>query len=374
VVATGPEGIIVSDEVGVVFTEVPQPTGHHPTLYVHSDGNPDFARRLFMNTLAEDAADSGAQVAAETLLCEGNRMTYQWRVPLSPGLGLGLHAAQRNGLADISFGLPVDLESVIFRGAIQVDDASSVVTLASWAHEAGGLMASNHRIVADIVPAETDPIPFQHGANLFAVIQIEAEDIGACTAASVEPFLGAAAASRGPVVLGGGLLSLPLQEYHEPVDLSFAGADGLRIQPSQTGTVLVNSGQRLALRAVVSAESHAEVIFDARSQGSASVSLSTTRATLAPGVVRDILLTIDVADDATSGDRIQLIVFGQTAGGTVPAIAQFHLEIDDSMTHDSPEKLATKERESPMEGPPIVLLAVALLAIMLRRRRGRPGT
>lgn len=364
--ASGPDGTVVTDEVGVVFTTVPQPTGHHPTLYLHADGNPDFARGLFMNALDEDPADSRGPVAAETLLCEGSRMAYQWRIPLSPELGLGLQAAARPGRAEMAFTLPADLADVTVRGTVQVEAGEVVVPLAAWEQGAGRLASGDHSVVAEVLPAGSDPIPFHPGSNLVLVLEMQAADAGACVASSAEPMLGDLAASRGPSLMAGGLLTLPLQEYHETIDVSFPGADGLWIKPAQLGTVLVNSGQRLALRAQVGAEAPLDVRLDVRTEGPASATLSTGQVNVGPGSTREVLMTVEVAAAAQTGDRIQVIIVGQASGGQVPAIGQFHLEVDDSVEHASPEAMH-EPRESP--GLPAWTFLGALALVLALRRR-----
>lgn len=94
-------------QLSILYTDIPQPAGHHPTLYFHTLAGDDAtydalepalgysSRRPFMNTLEEDEQDTGLPANAD-----GD----QWNILLSPRLGIGLDfEVSRTGIVRASF-------------------------------------------------------------------------------------------------------------------------------------------------------------------------------------------------------------------------------------------------------------------------------
>lgn len=87
-------------QLGIHYPLIPQPAGHHPTLYLH--GEPEDAGEAatdegkgWMNTMEEDLASTAALYSPTTDPCVNFNESPQglfWMFPLQPGLLIGLDA------------------------------------------------------------------------------------------------------------------------------------------------------------------------------------------------------------------------------------------------------------------------------------------
>lgn len=361
------EGETAREQLGVVYTTVPQPAGHHRALFFHADGNPDYERRASMNTLEEDKTDSRLPVPASRFRCDGGRMIFEWDIPLRPVLGMGLQPSQRPGAVSLSLISPIDLEQASVQGRLMVG-TNATRPVANWTADLGTVSAQEVMPIEAVVSsAWLDAISYSDGSNLVAVVALTAVNGGICLATGqASAFTQGYVAWQGARLLAGGRIDAPLDEFHQAVDLAFAGTT-LEIQPVQSTTVLVNSGQELMLRAAVHALEDVDVRLTARAEGLAQADLAASSSLgLRRGETRDVLIGVSINDDARTGDRVQVIVVGQVNGNPVPAIAQFNLEIDDRATYASPEGLPAPDRAVP--GLPIIPMLIAFALAIFGRR------
>ncbi len=145
---------LVLDEVGgeseatldlaVVFHSIPQPAGHHPTVYLHSRAGSSAAGAvlpardfLYMNALPDDPDDE--EVAVHGTAKQIPATSYSWSIPLHPSLQMGLDFdMSRTG----TLSLPLTADA-----PIQGAELSAVLT---WKH------GSDERVLATMESAPFD--------------------------------------------------------------------------------------------------------------------------------------------------------------------------------------------------------------------------
>jgi len=232
-------------ELGVHYTTVPQPAGHHSDLYLHSIQwsaaaqavNPPLGGstgELFMNTLQDDGGDYGVPVEGWASITAG-KAAYHWVACLSPALALGLDfdlhatgsvkapvkttrplagAALEGRLVRLGPGAPMDSCS---RGAWGDRKATTVATIAS---DSPKDLAANGEATLDAVVRPTpagDYVPYEDGAALVLELNVTADGPGIGGAGGVE-------------LQPGTWLNLPLLEYHDAVAV-ISGGNGTGMAP-----------------------------------------------------------------------------------------------------------------------------------------------
>ncbi|HUR25491.1 MAG TPA: hypothetical protein VM327_05705 [Candidatus Thermoplasmatota archaeon] len=224
-------------EVGVHYTAIPQPAGHHPELYLHSIQwagtastlNPPLGGstgELFMNALSEDPADYGVPVEGWASIGSSDAI-YHWMACLDPSLGIGLdfdlqdvgvlHAPMKTTrpLADavlegrlllLGPGEPIDN---CYTDIVADRDVTVLATLTGTAVD----LASGTEALLEgtLTPtAQSDYQPYEQGAAL--VLQFNLTGSG--------PGIGGVG---GASLLPGGSMRLPLVEYHDVVAVLSGG-------------------------------------------------------------------------------------------------------------------------------------------------------
>jgi hypothetical protein len=92
-------------EIGILYTDTPQPTAHHSSLTIHAftpaDANPAIDALGYDNnlvTMNTTVGEGSVESAMENTLPDG---TQGWRAHLNPGLGVGLHFTGESGHASV---------------------------------------------------------------------------------------------------------------------------------------------------------------------------------------------------------------------------------------------------------------------------------
>lgn len=223
-------------EIGVHYVAVPQPTGHHDTLYVHSTtyesfygmdlNGPTSGRGEpigigYINTLDVDERDDGSAIFSQAPLfsVDDGNAEWEWDLFLSPGLRMGLDF-DLDDTGEWEFGFktlkplpaavvsgtlylwPAGAEETYFR---DVEDAIVLGTFdASDAQEIG--VNGRGTFSGIFTPAESgDYIAYERGQRLMARVVLEAETPAISTGIDnvlMEP---------------GGRFRLPLLEYADTI-------------------------------------------------------------------------------------------------------------------------------------------------------------
>lgn len=226
-------------ELGIHYTTVPQPSGHHPDLWLHSIQWSAAARlvnpavgsatgELFMNTLEGDAGDYGVPIVGEADIGSDDAV-YHWHACLVPSLAIGLDFdLQATGILRLPMQSTRPLAGSVIEGrllrlgpgaplhdcftASYADRPSRVVAkVASGPTDLAPGVASV--LEAAITPTpDGDYVPFEDGAAFVLEFMLKAQG----------PGIGGIA---GVSLLPGGTMTLPLDEYHDALAaLSYGNA------------------------------------------------------------------------------------------------------------------------------------------------------
>lgn len=340
-------------ELGVRFTQIPQPAGHHPRLWLHSfnpsgaNGDPGVA---FMNAVSEDPLDSQYPVRSGRCAIDGQSLRHEWVVPLNPRLQIGLDFdATGNAKLVIPFQVELDvpdalLDVSLMVGAAEVAFGESPIALV------GGAVTT---LSMDLPVEEVgDFIPFFRQSSMELVVGLS------------QPSLVPVAAYcqvNAPVLAPGGELELPLFEYHDPIPVAASGS-----LVSDVVAPRVAPGSRVAIEHSLIAPEQVGVDVELRvfGRGAEWVSISASALSLRAGEARNFTVLLDVPSSATNGQVIDVIV--EATNGDFIAMHRLSTVVDDSVA-----SVVDVGFESAQESPFLaaMVLAVGLLALAVQRRR-----
>lgn len=370
--STSDPGSVGRVAMGVRYLSVPQPAGHHDSLYLHSSGGTGTVGNLvqdgYMNTLEDDASDTKQPIQSTGLSINGDSFTHSWYFSLEPGLQMGLDFdLQRNGSLAVPIGSPV---------LAQVD--TSLAATLSWGSPFGDSMPvasmtptapvtilpqSTHLFEGVLVPSpDADRIPFQPGANLFLEVDVTTKTPSLIVAEQ-------------PFVAPGGHLTLPLLEYHDPVDDALAALDGPGLSPLGAQERLVNPGKAIVFPFSLANPADGERSYVVEVSGSNHEwgSLPADRIKVPAHGTASGSLIVRAPAAATDGDRADLILQAYDASDpTVRGLLRLLAEVDTDAQHPDDTVAAdelSKTKDSPSLGAGLAVLALAALAQSLRRRR-----
>ncbi len=215
-------------ELGVHYLSVPQPAGHHPTLWLHSlsDGTIATATALFgndggriwMNTLEEDPGDEQVPIVGQEGVGGFQAQTTRWSICMIPNLRLGLDMdLSQTGRLEVPIGGTAPHTGVQLTGRLlhiagpePLDfcdpslynrrDQAEIARFDGGATQDILNNVQSFTLTATPLPAG-DYIPYEPGAQL--VLELEAT------------FTGGDPGPGGLAIHPGGRLDLPLLEYYD---------------------------------------------------------------------------------------------------------------------------------------------------------------
>lgn len=254
--------------LSVIYHAVPQPAGHHDTVWFHSDASPDGLtpaihasgfdvwHGISMNALEEFNADDGVAVPARN----GDGYHY-WTVPLDPVLQMGLDFDLEDvGTILVPFQSTRPVPDAVLYGEIYVrwqDDAGQFQTLTVADVGPSDAMGINGETLLEApvtARPEGDLVPYREGANLVLDLRMDRSDA----------FVGTG--PEKPELLSGGWMQLPLNEYHDPVDDIFRSLQGVSLEAAGPQQRPVNPGETVTFQAGLGYDGP-EVTFDLRLDG-----------------------------------------------------------------------------------------------------------
>lgn len=236
--ATTANGDRTTLHLAVHYPKTPQPSGHHPDLYLHAsalrlDGAP-LPANSWMNADPEDAASNVADIPSRSEPCPGAGTTplggadhfgAQWLFPLAPGLRIGL-----DGRIEETASLDVNLVGV---AALQAGNLHATLVLDSQFTRTYNPFANESRYGTTPIQATTGPanvavhidIPMPPDLDLLpptardnlwlAVIYCVNEAAPLSIPEGLVTILTAFYGITPYKLATGGHLRLPLNEYHE---------------------------------------------------------------------------------------------------------------------------------------------------------------
>ncbi|HLF17024.1 MAG TPA: hypothetical protein VI796_06315 [Candidatus Thermoplasmatota archaeon] len=386
--------------LGVRYTAVPQPAGHHDTLTFHSRTfaddplNTAFSTAIgfplqeaYMNAAEDDGIDQDVAVPATLWGVDANpkpRLTYRWNVPLSPELAIGFDFdLARGGEARIPVGTLLPMPEATLEGVLyfvpphdpgnfqfggEPANATLLATLPPTAPQDIGAQGEVVLVVPVVPLPAADYVPFMPGSALVLELNL--------TFTRLDPFLGPHDA---PALLPGGSLRLPLFEYRDAIDDVFASMGTLMLQAQGPQDAFVNPGETALFRLQLMNHADAGASFDLFISGpnaAWATLVGDARVAVSAGGVREVAVAVHVPSDAADGDVADLILQAADVDDpTVRTLARLVATVDTDGDHEDQSKgadeLAGKLTGKGSPGPGFLLLACALLALALVAQRRR---
>lgn len=403
-------------QLGVRYAQPPQPAGHHNQLYLHSEdltgtdpANTVFSTAFnggpftaaFMNAEPTDKNDAGVGVEGQF---NGFNLSptpvsyYEWTIPLSPGLELGLDFDVNAACPECVLAFPIKttqpLTAATFSGEIvhysapnrtsgnnrgislrgQGDDGRVQTVVAKLLRSAPMDIPVNSagnqiKLVVKALP-EGDYVAYQKGASL--ELHLNMSFTGA------DPtFVGPAPR---PMLEPGGVLQLPLLEYHDQVDQIFA---------SSTVALVANGAQDRVLNPGKSALYNLTIENNGNDTATFKLDLSGTNAQwshmltptgdvrLAAGAKAAVAVVVTAPTASKQGDAADLVLSATRADDlNVRSLARLFATVDTKADHpdDMPAISGLDEQLHPKKSSPgleLLPLVAALAAMVLVQRRRR---
>lgn len=377
-------------ELGVIFNEVPQPAGHHSQVWFHSraaDGPAQNALAIFpgndgqpyMNALAEDENDAGIRIAGfnwGTGFDPEPVSESRWFIPLDPGLlmgldfdlnavgsveavftaGAGLKGAELGGRlillgpqSDVHNGFPYNYRSVTSLANLTSDGPVDFGPGASQT-----LTAKMHALpVADF-------IPYDPANNLVLELRLQFGQPRTFTAADA------------PYLEPGGSAILPLLEYHDPIDDVFDALDGPILRSVGAQQRLVNPGATALFEVQVENARDQGATYNLALTGShvewASI-VGPERLKMTAAGKATVTVAVKVPAGVVDGELVDLVLSAEDHGDpTLRGLIRLVAEVDTDATHGDEAEVAAAQVDKDAPGPGLVLAAVALTLVALRRK------
>jgi hypothetical protein len=361
---------LTSLDLGINYLEVPQPAGHHPTVWLHA-GYPAFApipgSRLgagyqpeaYFNTLDEDASDSGSEIGPRLADPPVNPSVYTWCIPLNPALSLGIDLDQlQTGTFTARLGAGTFAEGTFsgrvlavggwpdFQDSTACDDQPAL-TLAtvSPADVAIGIDQSVP-IEAAVEPVQ-DLLPDRDGQNLLIEFEFEVS----------QPV--PRKNDDHPFFEPGASLRLPLKEYHdaEPIEL------GQQLMTLQSEGRLIRNPGSAAVFNLSTVGDAADFSF-----GVLGTRPEWARIVESEGMPNLVHVVVEVPPEAATGEIADLLI--RASRGDESSFIRVVVETDTASTHPDDRSLVEalgEDRSAPLNW--IVVPSGILLALGVRRLR-----
>ncbi len=393
-------------EMGVYYPLIPQPAGHHDTLYIHTydrSGDPaafavgtafstalsstGFLQNALMNTLEED--DRAEDTPADGRKCQLAILDpdypvgtgYCWDIPLDPGLVMGLDFdLSRIGSISATFSSMGIQPQAAIQGRLVYERPTTnavcdpfcrnweTIDLATINRTAGVdlLAGGSHTYEADIVPLpEADLLPYVAGASL--TLRLEMYVLRPDTwiyGPALPP----------PALHAGGRIVLPLNEYADPVsEVIDFGSKGIALIPVGEQERLVNPGKTTVFRAKLqNLGNTTDVSFQLiGSNRDWAKLLGKEQVTLAEGENKTISISVTPPAGALQGEMADLVLQASNLNDiSQRSLVRFVAHVE--TVEEIPDEAALAkdleppvDKKSPGVGPLVVL---ALLALAARRR------
>lgn len=403
-----------SVELGVFWTDIPQPSAHHngeqwfhsaPSDMQRLDAlDPVFPiRSYWFNGIAKDpdpeADDANVQAFFNdyfACLFPGQNQVpncplppyfrFNWFFPLSPPLLLGLDFdLNRTGsmVFDVVPKVPASDARITVKllycdpgaargdrftpGSFSNSTCSAYTTLLAQGTARGALSSGqeNHFEVPLTIEPTADYIPYKRGHNIGVQVIVETDTPQNLIFTEPKPEF----------VTKKAKILLPLVEYHDPIDQAFQNVGRLALESLSPFEKLVNPGKTTVFR------------FDLKNSGTQAQQIrleaqgihkewaalvGETEFELAPNTNRTVTLAVQAPDDAQAEERAELFLVAQNVNdAAVVAVTRLRATV---VTYpeieDESGLISIKEADRGVPGPSafVLLVALALLALVRRRR------
>lgn len=378
----------------VYWPQIAQPSGHHPTLYFHSDG-----WRTWMNTVpgTGDPEDSGggvvgARSSSNCTICTRNgepilhERGYYWNMYLRPGLFTGLDFEVDKSInGNLEIAIDETLDTTVATMLTLYREDMEPIIIGMQEQDVSFTAGESTQIAVDMpVNAAADRIPYEANSALYFFVEVHGDWEGAEDADSsyvtnwfidINNDMDYAA----ELYTSTSSLNLPLLDYHDEVDPGLLDAlTRLQLEAPEEIVRAVNPGRTAAyfFEVVNKGDSddtvewqvegpHAEwatvypEFSKVRSQGKATVAIGVhVPEDAAPEEVADLLLVGQSTKNPEAQVFGQFIAYVET-GGEIPDESDRLLALQDTAEE-------TEAKGAPF--PVAVALAAVAVALLARRR------
>lgn len=393
-------------ELGVRYTEIPQPAGHHSTLWFHSRENPSNeitktldgvvggqrVARAYFNAVdgTEDPGDAQIQVRpndgssiciqADAPAC----MTYHWIVPLEPTLQMGLDFdINGTGELEIPFRANHLMQDVTVSAELYYERASgfgpndpmgstegqTYFLLGTFEESQPQSISTGQTMTftSTFTPApQADYIPYDPlGASMWMEVHLESHSSTTTLYADgvVQPTLAP-----------GGEMTLPLNEYHDPVDDLYNQLTDVSVTMESEQQQYVNSGETVLFEVRIE---NTGVVNDqftvtvgghneewATLLGDSSFSIRSQES-------RRIVVAVTAPLASNQGDTVDLVLEAVSeSDSNARALVRLFAEVDNTLDYDDQSHLVPTT-DAELRNTPVGawMVPVALLGALLMRRR-----
>lgn len=381
VTAEVPGRQVLTEDLQVHFFDVPQPAGHHPTLYLHSGATAPGASTpvyTWIDTIQENGDDERLSFGATGGSTDYGSVTHRgfFFVPMVPDLGIGLDFdLGRTGRAQLAF---------------QSDFATTVMARISLMHcnpsDLTGRDFAEYRndfrcpgTWLPVLEAEPSSLSLAMGANpidieLMPTVYADLLPLqsGALLAFVVEldyPFVPGYANSI-DMLPADGRIELPLFEYQPPLRGVLADLGNLEIlgEPVERSA---GPGSQLVLqhRIVNHGAEALDIDFETIGSNAAWVEIQPSPMRLEAGDESPFEVKVNVPKDAGALEFAQVYVVASSQGDDqVVSVLPVRINAQGPVVHE--QEQAAPTRETPVL--PTALLVLSLLALAVVHRRDRP--
>lgn len=364
-------------EMGIRFLAVPQPAGHHDTLYFHS-GAPMYGigpvlqyQEGFFSTLAEDPTSAGGNHYSSGNGGFVGQWTYYFNYRLQPNLQIGLDFdLSRTGRLALPIGTTEPMLGTTVTGELYAfmpqDRSNTLIAVLDSGDPVDIDPQSQHLFEMEVRPEpDADRIPFAgDGMQLYLNFRVNT-----MTAA---PTFGAA--ETGAYIAPGASMQLPLNEWHDDVDDVLASLSGPGLSPLGAQERPVNPGEAVIFHVSISnpLDTAMEMALEVSGPNAAWASLPSAKVQVPAHDTARASVVVRAPVDAVSGERADLVL--QAYAKDDPAtrgLLRFVTVVDTGQDHidDSAAAEELAPKESPAPGFVLLLGLMVVLAISVRRRR-----
>lgn len=404
-----------TQEFGVFFTDVPQPSEHHQgLLYLHSgpldpqNNNPfntlfttvfDF-KQSWMNPSEEDTDPTTTDGAIPSYFNEGligglfmgvgrgqppdpSRNIARWEFPLSPALLIGLDfdvTQQASLIVKVKSSVPAQ-RAVVKADLLYCDPSDKNGTAMNWYCPAGTMRSLAKGDSAPVVfsggdqrefniPMQVnksaDVLRYQRGANLLLQVFLQTDTPQNLLSPEPKPLL----------YPKGSLLYLPLLEYHDPVGQSFQDVGSLLLEPLGPFEKPVNPDRTAVFpfRLTNGANQMQKVQLEVAGYNKDWAGFAEgPDLALDPHEARELNLAVHPPTTAQPTERAELFAVVQSANDpNIVAVARLRAVVVDPAVQDIPDEAGKLELQQAGQSPGfeagLVVLSALGLAIAGRRR------
>lgn len=364
-----------SVRLSVNYHSVPQPAGHHDTLYLHSTTLGDGLTlpmqtagvvydRVSMNTLDEFPADRELSVPPGYV----DPNTWAWQCPLDPVLQMGLDFdLGRTGALSIPFTSQLGITGAVVGGTLDLDwqdaangEPQSMVLVDLVSDDPQDLApGAQTRLTATMVPrAEADLVPYREGANLVLRLQVQGTPAGSGFPGPEKPWLDP-----------GGSFSLPLFEYSDPVDGLFSSLQGVQVLVEGPAQRQGNPGEVVRFPLSLRYTGSADFLVTFAGQGAAQAQVVGGPRVKADADGTTFEVAVLLPAEAQDGDLLDILVVAQKVDDAgVQGIVRVVPEADTQQDHPDMPLAGADAADAPAAPLWMALAALAALAGARRRR------